>query len=108
MQWKTDAVHQIVEFILQRFNNFYRYKEMCFVQIQQNKLFTKCLFLIQMQQKLFHGRIARIKPKSYCTFEISVSKLFFFLILYLPCNQNTFDTVNHAFKALEIEFGRCF
>lgn len=57
VQWKTDAIHQIVEFALQRFHNVGRNEQVRLVQVEEDEFAAKCLLFVQMQEKLFHCRI---------------------------------------------------
>lgn len=57
VQRKTNAIHQIVEFTLQRFNDIGGNEQMRLIQIEKNEFSAKCLLFIQMQEELFHRRI---------------------------------------------------
>jgi hypothetical protein len=54
----ADLIHQIVNPASENINNFTSHKQVGFVQVLDDELFTQSQSFVEMQKKLFHSRVA--------------------------------------------------
>lgn len=58
VQRKTDLVHQVVHFVLQRFDDFGGDEEVAVVQVLDDEFTAQSESVVQVEQELFHCRVA--------------------------------------------------